>query len=118
LPPTAEEDKRFSRRTETRVTVRRQRSAAAAGGTDGMSVHVEFIGGQPGAGSEATADFLDSELSGDGGGGTYCYHVGAGGELILLVDEHGESRVERVYSPAAWRCARGDVWRKGLLLQG
>ena len=51
-------------------------------------------------------------------GAQYCYHVGSGGQLIILIDEHGESRVERVYSPSAWRCVEGDVWRKGMLLQG
>jgi hypothetical protein len=38
--------------------------------------------------------------------------------LIILVEDHGESQVDRVYSPSAWQCARGDVWRKGVLLQG
>lgn len=51
-------------------------------------------------------------------GALYCYHVGSGGQLIILVDEHGESHVERVYSPSAWHCVEGDVWRKGMLLQG
>jgi hypothetical protein len=51
-------------------------------------------------------------------GGVYCYHVGSGGQLIILIDEQGESRVERVYSPSSWRCVEGDVWRKGMLLQG
>jgi hypothetical protein len=49
-------------------------------------------------------------------GGSYCYHVAAGGALVILVDEKGESRVDRVFSPTAWRSAKGDVWRKGMLL--
>ena len=61
-----------------------------------------------------TTTFSDADLP----AGRYCYHVGAGGELILLVEEHGESRVDRVYGPTAWQCARGEVWRKGVLLQG
>jgi hypothetical protein len=56
--------------------------------------------------------FADGELP----AGRYCFHVGAGGGLVILVEERGESRVDRVYSPAAWRCVSGDVWRKGLLL--
>ncbi len=79
-----------------------------------MSVLVEFNAGVLGA--EPTVEFLDRELAADGGG-TYCYHVGAGGELILLIEKRGDSRVDRVYSPTAWRCARGDVWRKGMLLR-
>jgi hypothetical protein len=42
--------------------------------------------------------------------------VAAGGSLVILVDERGESRVDRVFSPTAWRSAKGDVWRKGMLL--
>jgi hypothetical protein len=72
-----------------------------------MSVEVD-LNGSPGT------TFSDSDLP----SGQYCFHVGAGGELIILVEEHGESRVDRVYSPSAWQCARGDVWRKGVLLQG
>jgi hypothetical protein len=49
-------------------------------------------------------------------GGIYCYHLAAGGSLVILVDERGESRVERAFSPTAWRTASGDVWRKGFLL--
>ena len=49
--------------------------------------------------------------------GTYGYHVGAGGELIVLVDEHGESRVERVFGPTTWHSVTGDVWRKSMLLR-
>ena len=60
--------------------------------------------------------FEDGTLAASGA--VYCYHVGSGGQLIILVDENGEGRVERVYSPAAWRCVEGDVWRKGMLLQG
>ena len=76
-----------------------------------MAVDVELIGQ---AGTSRTATFADDELP----AGRYCYHVGSGGELILLVEERGESRVDRVYGPTAWQCARGDVWRKGSLLQG
>ncbi|MGY1809586.1 hypothetical protein ACI8AF_19650 [Blastococcus sp. SYSU D00669] len=72
-----------------------------------MSVDVDLNG------TGETA-FADRDLP----AGRYCYHVGAGGELIILVDEHGEGRVERVYGPTAWHSVRGDVWRKGLLLQG
>jgi hypothetical protein len=61
-----------------------------------------------------TTTFSDADLP----AGRYCYHVGPGGELILQVEEQGESRVDRVYGPTAWQCARGDVWRKGVLLQG
>jgi hypothetical protein len=70
---------------------------------------------------------VDVDLNGSGGttfsdadlpAGSYRFHVGAGGELIILVEERGESRIDRVYSPSAWQCARGDVWRKGVLLQG
>jgi hypothetical protein len=79
-----------------------------------MSVHVEFNAGV--VDGDPSAEFLDSTLP--AGSGVYCYQVGAGGELILLVDEHGESRIDRVYGPTAWKCVRGDVWRKGSLLQG
>jgi len=71
-----------------------------------MSVEIDLNG-------SGTSEFADADLP----AGRYCYHVGAGGELILLVEEHGESRVDRVYGPTAWQCARGDVWRKGALLQ-
>ena len=49
--------------------------------------------------------------------GTYGYHVGAGGELIVLVDEHGESHVDRVFGPTTWHSVTGEVWRKGMLLR-
>ncbi|WP_448624076.1 hypothetical protein [Geodermatophilus sp. URMC 64] len=76
-----------------------------------MSVDVD-LNGLPNPGGSTT--FSDADLP----AGTYCFHVGAGGQLIILVDERGESRVDRVYSPSAWHSVRGDVWRKGLLLQG
>ncbi len=76
-----------------------------------MTVDVE-LNGQ--AGTSRTATFPDSDLP----AGRYCFHVGSGGELIVLVEERGESRVDRVYGPTAWQCAHGDVWRKGSLLQG
>ena len=63
-----------------------------------------------------TIEVFDDANLPPGSGGIYCYHVGSGGSLVILVDEHGESRVERVFSPTAWRSAHGDVWRKGLLL--
>jgi hypothetical protein len=66
------------------------------------------------AGQTLTFDDRDVTMA----GAVYCYHVGSGGQLIILIDEHGESRVERVYSPTTWRCVEGDVWRKGILLQG
>ena len=72
-----------------------------------MSVEIDLNG-------SGTTEFSDADLP----AGRYCFHVGSGGELILLVEEHGESRVDRVYSSTAWQCARGDVWRKGALLQG
>jgi hypothetical protein len=80
-----------------------------------MSIHVEL---QPdGAdGPVRSIDFDDRELTEPDA--VYCYHVGGGGQLAILVDVRGESRVERVYGPVAWRCVEGDVWRKGLLLQG
>ena len=77
-----------------------------------MSVEVE-LHHRPEA--DAVETFSDADLMA-GSGGTYCYHVGAGGSLVILVDEHGESRVDRVFSPTAWRSVLGDVWRKGLLL--
>ena len=76
-----------------------------------MSVHVE-LHHQPDA--DTVEVFDDAELP--SGAGTYCYHLAAGGSLVVLVDERGESRVDRVFSPTAWRSAKGDVWRKGLLL--
>jgi hypothetical protein len=74
-----------------------------------MSVEVD-LGGDPDALRSVT--FADAELP----IGRYCFSVGAGGTLIILVDERGESRIDRVYSPAAWHGVRGDVWRKGMLL--
>jgi hypothetical protein len=78
-----------------------------------VSVEIE-LHGQPTADGGAPLCFIDADLP----AGKYCFHVGAGGELIVLVEERGESRVERVYSPTAWHSVRGDVWRKGVLLQG
>jgi hypothetical protein len=78
-----------------------------------MSVHVELHHQTPDA--DTVEVFDDAQLPSDSGG-TYCYHVAAGGSLVILVDERGESRVDRVFSPSAWRSAKGDVWRKGLLL--
>ncbi|NYJ07472.1 hypothetical protein [Petropleomorpha daqingensis] len=72
-----------------------------------MSVEIDLDG-------EGTTTFPDADLP----AGRYCYHVGAGGALIVLVEENGESRVDRVYGPTAWQSARGDVWRKGVLLRG
>lgn len=80
-----------------------------------MAVSVDLVGGTSESG-EPSARFLDEDLP--AAGAVFCYHVGSGGELIILVDERGESRVERVYGPTAWHCVAGDVWRKGLLLQG
>jgi hypothetical protein len=77
-----------------------------------MSVQVEL---HERLGADTVEVFDDADLVA-GNGGTYCYHVGAGGSLVILVDERGESRVDRVFSPTAWRSARGDVWRKGMLL--
>jgi hypothetical protein len=74
-----------------------------------MSVDVE-MNGKADAGNTT---FADTELP----AGRYCFHVGAGGQLVILVEERGESQVDCVYSPAAWRSVRGDVWRKGALLQ-
>jgi len=64
---------------------------------------------------EPSAAFNDTDLP-SGSTGKYCYHVGSGGQLIILIDERGESRVDRVFSPTAWVSVRGDVWRKGKLL--
>jgi hypothetical protein len=72
-----------------------------------MSVEVD-LNSSPG-----TTTFADADLP----AGRYCFHVGAGGALILLAEEQGESRVDRVFSPTAWQSVRGDVWRKGALLQ-
>ena len=79
-----------------------------------MTVRVDLRAAPDGA--DPTITFSDGELADPGS--VYCYHVGSGGELIILVDEHGESHVHRVYSPVAWHCVEGDVWRKGVLLQG
>jgi hypothetical protein len=79
-----------------------------------MSVDVD-LNGQPD--DSGTTTFSDADLPA-GSGSRYCFHVGAGGELIIVVDQRGESRVDLVYSPSAWRSVRGDVWRKGLLLRG
>ena len=76
-----------------------------------MSVQIELH--DPTLSVDGPVEFRDADLP----VGTYCFHVGAGGELIILIDESGESRVDRVYSATAWRSVRGDVWRKGLLLQ-
>jgi hypothetical protein len=81
-----------------------------------MTVHVD-LHTDPGPDGSATAHFADADLP-VGSGSTYCFHVGAGGELIILIDERGESSIDLVYSPTAWRTVRGDVWRKGRLLQG
>ena len=79
-----------------------------------MSVRVEL---QSAAGdrSDPTDAFEDRDLD---DGAAYCYHVGSGGQLIILVDVRGEGRIHRVYGPSAWRCVEGDIWRKGMLLQG
>ena len=77
-----------------------------------MSVHVE-LHHKPDA--DTVEVFDDADLPRDTGG-IYCYHVAAGGALVILIDESGESRVDRIFSPTAWRSARGDVWRKGMLL--
>jgi hypothetical protein len=77
-----------------------------------MSVHVE-LHHRPDADSIEVFDDTDLPTA---TGGTYCYHLAAGGALVILVDERGESRVDRVFSPTAWRSAKGDVWRKGMLL--
>jgi hypothetical protein len=76
-----------------------------------MSVHVDM---HQRLEADTVEVFDDADLPADSG--IYCYHVGSGGSLVILVDAHGESRVERVFSPSAWRSAHGDVWRKGLLL--
>ena len=71
-----------------------------------MSVHVVLHG-------EAAVPFEDAELP----AGTYGYHVGSGGELIVLIDEHGESRIVRGFGPTTWHSVTGDGWRKGMLLR-
>jgi hypothetical protein len=78
-----------------------------------MSVHVVLHGGpEDGPGVR----FDDADLPTERGG-AYGYHVGSGGELIVLIDERGESRVERVFGPTTWHSVTGDVWRKGMLLR-
>ena len=76
-----------------------------------MSVQVLLHGGPEGG-----LRFDEADLPA-GSGGTYGYHVGAGGELIVLVEERGESRIERVFGPTTWHSVTGDVWRKGMLLR-
>ena len=78
-----------------------------------MSVHV-VLHGEPEGGPGTRFD--DADLPAERGG-SYVYHVGSGGELIILVDERGESRVERVFGPTTWHSATGEVWRKGMLLR-
>jgi hypothetical protein len=73
-----------------------------------MSVHVLLHGDADGSGIR----FDDADLP----AGTYGYHVGSGGELIVLIDENGESRVQQVFGPTTWHSVTGDVWRKGMLL--
>lgn len=80
-----------------------------------MSVHVE-LHHTPDTDTVEVFDDTDLPHGSSGTSGTYCYHLAAGGALVILVDERGESRVDRVFSPSAWRSAKGDVWRKGLLL--
>jgi hypothetical protein len=82
----------------------------------GMSIEID-LHGRAGSSSDPTVTYDDADLP-NAPGARYCYHVGSGGELIVLVEERGDSRVERVYSPTAWHCVTGDVWRKGSLLQG
>ena len=65
--------------------------------------------------SDTVEVFDDADLPAETGG-TYCYHMAAGGALVILVDERGESRIDRVFSPTAWRSVKGNVWRKGMLL--
>jgi hypothetical protein len=81
-----------------------------------MSIEID-LHGRPGSDSDPKVAYDDADLP-NAPTARYCYHVGSGGQLIVLVEERGDSRVERVYSPAAWHCVRGDVWRKGSLLQG
>ncbi len=78
-----------------------------------MSVHL-VLHGEVEDGSGVRFD--DADLPPERGG-TYGYHVGSGGELIVLVDERGESRVERVFGPTTWHSVTGNVWRKGMLLR-
>ena len=75
-----------------------------------MGVHV-LLHGEPAEGPGVR--FEDADLP----TGSYGYHVGSGGELIVLVDEHGESRIERVFGPTTWHSVTGAVWRKGMLLR-
>ena len=74
-----------------------------------MSVLVLLHGDPDGGGTR----FDDADLP----AGTYGYHVGSGGELIVLIDENGESRVQQVFGPTTWHSVTGDVWRKGMLLR-
>ena len=74
-----------------------------------MSVLVLLHGDADGGGIR----FDDTDLP----AGTYGYHVGSGGELIVLIDENGESRVQQVFGPTTWHSVTGDVWRKGMLLR-
>jgi hypothetical protein len=67
-------------------------------------------------GPEGALAFDDADLP-PGSGGAYGFHVGSGGELIVLVEERGESRIERVFGPTTWHSVTGDVWRKGMLLR-
>jgi hypothetical protein len=76
-----------------------------------VSVHV-LLHGEPDGGIR----FEDADLPAERGG-VYGYHVGSGGELVVLVDERGESRVERVFGPTTWHSVTGEVWRKGMLLR-
>ena len=74
-----------------------------------MSVQVVLHGGPTVSGPT----FDDADLP----SGAYGYHVGAGGELIVLIEENGESRVQQVFGPTTWHSDTGDVWRKGMLLR-
>ena len=76
-----------------------------------MTVRVVLHGGPEGG-----LRFDEADLPA-GSGGTYGYHVGSGGELIVLVDERGESRIQQVFGPTTWHSVTGDVWRKGMLLR-
>ena len=75
-----------------------------------MSVRVVLHGG-----SEGGLRFDDADLP--VGSGAYAYHVGAGGQLVVLVEERGESSVVQVFGPTTWHSVTGDVWRKGMLLR-
>ncbi len=74
-----------------------------------MSVHVVLHDEVDTGGTR----FDDADLP----SGTYGYHVGSGGQLIVLIDENGESRVQQVFGPTTWHSVTGDVWRKGMLLR-